>query len=1457
LSEQTPQTSFAMNPTLKTHNEKSVDRRSLAQRTKGALAKAALGSMASLVVLAAAMVFCTGLASASQRRVFTVSFGGASSTTVDPYPLSNVRSCSDNQTLCPKVIAVDTTTGRPSSGDIYVGDPNNGRVEKFSPSGDFILMFGKNVDKTKVEEAGSTEAERDVCTAASLDTCQQGAEGTTPGAFVGKALSVAVDDSTGPSAGDVYVGNTTKSPVNSKGLGAGEGAITKFDEDGQVVSSWGVGGKMLDSGQAFGAVGGVTVDHSGNLWVSGTIEEEQGSHDALVFELSQAGSLITSWQPAPKVSTNSFGEIGVDEEHHVYLSVETDETREYEEGSGKSIGLVVPGFDPSSGTKTFAQFFALDLAAKMIYFTAEIQELGSGGGPAVVRSEILDFPFTCPPGRFGCMPIEAFRRTTSSWGPLAVNSSVPSDTLYVDERGSEGGEPQVVAEAIETVPGVTSLPAAPVSGASAALNGTVNPEGVAIAKCFFEWGESGKPYENEAPCESPGAAGIGSGSSPVAVHAQLSIQTGKSYHFRLVAANANDVHEPVQGADVLLGPPRVDGSSVVEVTASSVTFQAEVNPQNLESRYHFEYLTEAEFDENGESFSGPHPATSVPLTDAALGVGQVDVPVSRHVTGLLLHTMYRYRIVTQNRLGEGTEAVDGPAEAFSTWGTGEFGLPDGRQWEMVSPPDKHGALVEPIGEDWLIQAAAGGGRMAYVTRAPTDSNPAGYALYQSVLATRGNGGGWSSRDLAIPHIAPTGLSVGQGWEYRFFTEDLARTIVQPFGPFVPCESEQGAAQPCLSPEASEQTAFLAADYTGDSSERCTESCYTPLVTGAEGYADVPPETVFGQTSVFGHPCPPFVYCGPAFEYATPDANHVLLQSPVALAASPSAKAVIPPGSMYEWNAGRTASERLRLVSVLPGNGSGEALPASGVQLGYHEGNARHVISDDGTRVVFGAAQNNQQHLYLRENATEQQSPIGEHGECLVAADACTVQLDAGLPASAQFQTANRAVTRIFFTEDSNGAEEGDLYEYDVQQGTLVAMTENAHVVGSVIGASEDGSWMYFVATAALAPHATTDRNLYEMHYSGVAWEAPRLVAALSSVTDETDWTHDAQGYSDLAARVSPNGEWLAFMSTRRLTGFDNSDRTSGEADSEVYEFDAATGGLVCASCNPTGSRPAGVPAAQIDTANGGIAGGHQVKFPRVAANLPPWTSTISSATAIYQSRYLSDSGRLYFNANDALVSKDTNGTEDVYEYEPEGVPAGEHGCSSASESGSVTFAPARGVQVEGRELQEGAGCVALISSGESPDESAFLDATETGSEVFFLTSAELLPQDTDTSYDVYDARECSAASPCLPPPNSQPGPCNNEASCKAAPAPQPDIFAPSGSATFSGPGNLVPLLPAAVPVVRKTLTRAQKLGLALKACKKQKNRKKRASCEKKAHKSYGAKPKAKAKKTAGRRRSGR
>ena len=156
------------------------------------------------------------------------------------------------------------------------------------------------------------------------------------------------------------------------------------------------------------------------------------------------------------------------------------------------------------------------------------------------------------------------------------------------------------------------------------------------------------------------------------------------------------------------------------------------------------------------------------------------------------------------------------------------------------------------------------------------------------------------------------------------------------------------------------------------------------------------------------------------------------------------------------------------------------------------------------------------------------------------------------------------------------------------------------------------------------------------------------------------------------------------------------------------------GRLVCASCNPNQEaggafrRPHGV----FDTEDAGEGLGLLVDRPEIwqhhwlAASIPGWNFNITNATpsALYQPRYLSDSGRLFFDSPDALVPQDDQ-----------------------RQGGRLRVRAPRASAA----AQYSSGCIGLISSGTSSQESAFLDASENGDDVFFLTAAQLVSADTD------------------------------------------------------------------------------------------------------------------------------
>jgi hypothetical protein len=101
---------------------------------------------------------------------------------------------------------------------------------------------------------------------------------------------------------------------------------------------------------------------------------------------------------------------------------------------------------------------------------------------------------------------------------------------------------------------------------------------------------------------------------------------------------------------------------------------------------------------------------------------------------------------------------------------------------------------------------------------------------------------------------------------------------------------------------------------------------------------------------------------------------------------------------------------------------------------------------------------------------------------------------------------------------------------------------------------------------------------------------------------------------------------------------------------------------------------------------------------------------------------------------------------------------------------------------------------------------------------------------------VYDAHTCSLASPCVDESVARTGSCATIESCRSSGGTHEGILVPPPTSALSGAGNVPasPAKPAAKPP-----TRAQKLAKALNACKKDKNKKKRAACVKRANKLYG------------------
>jgi hypothetical protein len=1027
-----------------------------------------------------------------------------------------------------------------------------------------------------------------------------------------------------------------------------------------------------------------------------------------------------------------------------------------------------------------------------------------------------------------------YRGQSVAQGPEGVGSlAVDPEThdMYLDKSyaGEEGRVSEIESFGPTLVtPDVSTGSATEAKPSSATLNGTVDADGAGATSCSFEWGTSAS-LGNVAACPSRVE-----GSSVVPVSAGLTgLQPDTAYFYRLQATNQNGANQ-AETREFTTSGPGIHGEFVSDVASTSTTLGATVAPNGAPTSMYFQYGTSEAY------------GTNVPAPPGgALGSGGGDAQAApEHLQGLTPDTVYHYRVVVVSEVQPGVvEVFDGPDHTFTTQpAISAQALPDGREWEMVSPPQKHGASIVPLNRgsallDGLVQASALGDAISYATSAPTEAQPAGYSNGLQVLSLRGPDG-WSSSDIAAPHTVASGATLRRGSEYKFFSNDLSVGALQPIGAF----------SPSISSEASEQTGFLHTDYLGGGmTDPCVSSCFRPLVTGAPGYANVPQGTTFGNRAgqqpeeLNGQRLCRQEMCGPQIAGATGDMEHVVLTSGADLTGDGGGD-----WGLYEWTAGKL---------TFIGNGF---LGNEGAESNAPNPDNRHPISEDGSRVIYVAP--DRKTLLMRDVPRKEtlklnavQGGSGYRGFKVTSYN------------QVHFEAASADGSRVFFTSTQRltansgasayGTDDNDLYECEVVEAPASGKLEcrlsdltprnsfgPGETVGTIAGISEDGSYVYFFADGALAPGAvhggcrfngevdSTEPfdvlcNLYVWH-DGVT----ELVAIISQ-DDENDFEYtvlagaDGKGLGQLTARVSPDGRWFAFMSSRQLTGYDNRDALTGRPDQEVYLYDAVTKRLVCASCDPTGARPVGAAEGElVDTRP--IADGSTFQ-PAFAADIPGWTTSgHESAEAHYQSRYLSDNGRLFFNAYDALVPWDVNGTWDVYEYEPPGVG----GCTTADATHS----------------ERSGGCVGLISSGTSAEESAFMDASATGGrnaegggDVFFLTGSKLAPQDFDGAPDVYDAHECSEASPCISPPAVPPPPCDTGDSCKSSPLPQPAIFGAPSSATYSGVGNVPLAVGPSVGAKKRTLTRAQKRAAALHACRRKKGRA-RTVCERTVRSRYAA-----------------
>ncbi len=1026
----------------------------------------------------------------------------------------------------PQGIAVDQATG-----NVYVVDQTDQRVNVYGPTGTFQGAFGWGV----VDGSSAVQ----FCTA----TCLQGRTGALAGQLGSSLGFPAVD----PTNGHVLVADRANRRVAEYSVTLAGRTVT----GAAFVRAF--GWDVANTGDA-----GDTAPTNG-FEICTTVCKAPGASG------SNAGQFVTN-QPT-RVAVDSTGVIYTVEAASPNFQLQTFTP------SG-------PGLVPNNrrldavrgaGVASSPTDVAIG-AADHVFVAKQCTAALCPDAPAATERRSFELD-TSTPARV----LDSHMRGAAVTSVTGLAVDATRGRVYVGSSTTPGevSGPQLLVLDDVLAPVATVAPVSDLTATTATLNGSVNPTGSFTAYRFELSGDGGGSW---TPLSRPDVA-AGSGSSPVVVRdARVGLEPNTAYQARLVATkpfgNPSATSAPV-AFTTARAPPRV---TVGQSTASpspgdesvwTAVLRGRVDPQGLATTYRFEWGATTAYGANA------------PVPDGSAGAGNAFAPVSAVLDGLAPGTTYHYRFVAAK--AEGT--TNGPDRTLATGPA----LPDGRVYEMVSPPDKNGAGV--LISTQRARTAVQGDAILYSSLVGF-GDVRGTGVSVDYMAVR-HGGGWATHAITPRQDPQPSNTIALSKEPIYEGElspDLSTGVVR--------------ANPSLPP--------LTA---GAPNVAKVQNLYVrrDLRTPGDGTYTLMSDAVSPQgTNDINRP---------DFGGASADFRHVAFDTRLNLTADASGTGV----KAYEW-----ADGAVRLAGVLP---DGRAAASSSVEKGFGYWHP-HGVSADGSRVLFT-------------------SPAGVRGNLYMRVDgATTVQLNRSeravpdAPQSATFQTESADGTRVFFTTleklvDGDDDTCVDLYLYDASlpdgdPHNLVRISTDQEPadglcadVGGVVGTSRDGTTAYFLATRQLVLGAPllVSAPLFVWRDGQLRYVSNRSIDFADDVATANLTTAES------SARVTPDGAHVLFSSSAGagLTGYDHGSCPGGGCrELYVYSADAdgGAGRLACASC-----RPDGEPA----TRDAGI-------FARVGDG--------GANSSAHLNRAISDDGRrAFFHTAEALVPQDRNDVSDVYEYD--------------------------------------------------------------------------------------------------------------------------------------------------------------------------------------------------------------
>ncbi len=1231
----------------------------------------------------------------------------------------------------PRGLAVNRTgSGAVPAGTLYVVDGNNNRIQRFGPAGQFVGAWGwDTVTNGSPTDLGGTTTFQ-ICTVAA--DCKKGLAGVNPGQFGNNgAQGIAVDQARGL----VYISDQVNRRISvfsptgvfqgAFGFGVVNGAAALQFCTTVCATAASAGS---DAGRFGAAIGGLAVDASGNVFVA-----NKASRRVDVFRPIFAGAVVTGVE-----YLRGYG-WGVDTGAEAFEVCTAASACNAPAEVGTGLGQFGANSPADVALDSAGNLFALDAGNNRVQkFSATPEPLVAAFGSAPLSAafgtgslynltvdQVNDHLYvvgsdSADASRIAVAEVDPAEAAVATHATdlaptvaagLALAPETIGGNIYVSSSNS--GHRVYVLNNAPVIDPVTTF-----TGTTATFTGEVFSGGSEV-EYHFEYSADGINW-TKVPATDVNA---GAGPGMIAVQQEVDGLIGsKLYQVRLAqtrAVGGGTAYSAVQTFTTAASAPVIVATFTSSVTSTSAVLEAEINPEQQLTTYHFEY---------GQADCASNPCASVPVPDAGIGSGETPVAVAKEITDLEPGTTYHFRVVAVN----GTGTTKGDDHTFTTFiptapetacpnqpfrfGPGA-NLPDCRAYEMVSPVDKNGGDIR--GLEGIVGTAASGFSRAEMNQASLSGDKMTYSSYQAFA-------GSESAAYSNQYISSRG---GEGWS----TE-----------PISPAKSLVSA--PHFNPQLLPDVQFKA--FTDDLSQSWfTEISRFPLAPG--GLEESLPN-LYGRDNLdgslhaltMGEPVNVKTDSYPTVSGHTPDGSHVLFA--VSGGLTPDA-AGNGNSELYDYFGGAP-----HLVSILPG---GEADPDSslagaGATGSWHGGmQLEHAISDDGSRIFW--------------HSTPDISPFNKTGTLYVRIDGTTtVQVSAG--SEATFWRASADGSTAIYSEPVPSDALQELYEFDVDTQTR---TPIAGEVRGVAGGSDDLSHLYFVSKEDLAPGAAAgEPNLY-LEQEGTMTLIATLAGADTAEVAGIEQNDIAPNIVDWrpamrSSRVSADGRHIAFMSTRSLTGYDNTDAVTGKADFEVYVYDADADDLTCVSCNPSGARPVGRPLERPYNVRHETDFGDGVEF-WTAAWLPTWENSLHASRALSE-----DGNRVFFHGFDALAPQDTNGKQDVYQWSAPGTGTCKVGGPGYAEINN--------------------GCVSLISTGQSLADAEFVDATPSGNDVFIRTESSIDPRDPGL-LDIYDARVGGG----YPPPPASPTPCLGDA-CQSPPA-APGVTTPA-SAAFRGAGD---------PVVRK------------------------------------------------------